>query len=65
MMFPWYCTLQKQISSRFSNMTTRSFEKEQKVGSNYTVERPKNAVETHADMLIGWLATCPVYVSVK
>ena len=46
-------------------MTTRSFEKEQKVGSNYTVERPKNAVETHADMLIGWLATCPVYVSVK
>ena len=39
-----------------SNMTTRSFEKEQKAGtcSRYTVERPKNAEETHADMLDGW-----------
>ena len=39
-----------------SNMTTRSFEKEQKAGSRYTVERPKNAEETHADMLAGDLS---------
>ena len=37
-----------------SNMTTRSFEKEQKAGSRYTVDWPKNAEETHADMLDGW-----------
>ena len=40
--------------SQFSNMTTRSFEKEQKAGSRYTVEWLKNAEETHADMLDGW-----------
>ena len=36
-----------------SNMTTRSFEKEQKAGSRYTVERPKMPKKL---MLTCWMA---------
>ena len=41
---------------------TRSFETEQKAGSRYTVEWPKNVEETHADMLDGWRPVPCTYV---